>query len=526
MKKLLLLIALSVGLLSLSNELYAQRPDKGIEKITPSLLKEYIDFLASDSLKGRKTPGKELDIAADYLASNFKDMGIQPVNGSYFQTIPFSTQDLDVQNTKFRIAGQDFNLKSDYIPFEATEDMNPCTPLNTEIVFVGYGITAPEFNYDDYAGVDVKGKIVFVLKHKPQESDTASIFMGATETNHSLLVSKVRNAKAHGAVGLLLVTDPLNHMMLKPQGYPWMSLSKFGSKDKLAFQVDTRDSSSIAAVQVGEAVVKKLFGSVEALRNIQSGIDKNLKPNSFLIEGSKCELTIKLDIEVVNARNVVGFIKGSDKRLRDEFVIVGGHYDHVGYLTTHKEGEDYIYNGADDNASGAAGVLAVAKAFTASGKTPARSILFILFAGEEIGLIGSDYYCRHPLIPIDKSVAMLNMDMISRNGSDSLQIEGADRNPDLKEIMLKEAEGLGLKYIPTGDEMMGRSDHYNFFKRGITAVDITGGLHKDYHTVFDNPDRVDNDKASRISRLVYKTAKVMANETRRYKVITDVEKKK
>lgn len=518
MKRYLKIAALIVAVIAFTSELSAQKADKGAVSITSALIKEYVNYLASDSLKGRKTPGKELDLAAVYIAEKFKDYGLKPVEGSYFQTIPYFSQDLDVNNTGLAIDGAVFELKNDFIPFEAASDMNPEGHFNAEIVFAGYGITAPEYGYDDYAGLDVKGKFVLVLKSEPRKNDPESPFMGINETKHSKLIDKVRNAMAHGAIGLFFVTDPLNHMMLKPQGYPWQSLSKLMKNSQLPFQVDTREADGIPAIHVGDKVVEKLFGSVDSLKSVQARIDKTLKPHSFIIERSVCELKVSLRINTTSAKNVVGMIKGSDKKLREDIVIIGGHYDHVGCMLQHKEGEDYIYNGADDNASGTAGVMAVAKAFASNRKAPARSLFFICFAGEEMGLIGSDYYTKHPLLPIEKSVAMLNMDMIGRNGSDTLQIEGADLNPDLRDIMLKENVDLGLKYVPTGNEMMGRSDHYNFFKLGITAVDITGGLHPDYHTVRDNPDKLDCDKASRIARLVYKTARVIAGESRRYRV--------
>ncbi|MCK9627244.1 MAG: M28 family peptidase [Bacteroidales bacterium] len=518
MKRFLKIAVIFIAGLAFSSELFAQKADKGTLSINPAQIKEYVYYLASDSLKGRKTPGKELDMAADYIAEKFKDYGLETVGGSYFQTIPYFTQDLDVSNTRFSIDGKSFELKSDFIPFEAASDMNPEGDFKAEVVFAGYGITAPEYGYDDYAGLDVNGKFVLVLKSEPRKNDPESPFMGTNETKHSKLIDKVRNAKAHGAIGLLFVTDPLNHMMLKPQGYPWQSLSKLMKNSQLPFQVDTREANGIPTIHVGDRVVEKLFGSVDSLKTIQAGIDKTLKPHSFIIERSMCELKVSLLINTTTAKNVVGMIKGSDKKLRGEVVIIGGHYDHVGCMLQHKEGEDYIYNGADDNASGTAGVMAVAKAFASNRKAPARSLLFICFAGEEMGLIGSEYYTKHPLLPVEKSVAMLNMDMIGRNGTDTLQLEGADLNPDLRDIMLKENVGLGLKYVPTGNEMMGRSDHYNFFKLGITSVDITGGLHPDYHTVRDNPDKLDCDKASRIATLVYRTARVIASESRRYKV--------
>ncbi|MFA5848779.1 MAG: M28 family peptidase [Bacteroidales bacterium] len=508
-----------VLLLSFTTALYSQKSDKGERKIKPELIKEYIDFLASDSLKGRDTPSKELDMAADYIAKKFAVYKLKKINGSYFQEIPVYKENLDPQGCLLKIGKEGnyrtYEIKTDYIPYQNTAD----TTVKSEIMFLGYGITAPEYNYDDYSGVDVKGKIVVILNHEPGENSTESKFEGKKWTRYSSINTKLKNAIDHGASGLFIITDPLNHILLKPQGFPWPALSKFIPQKGLHFMFGNKENKSIPFLHVGENVINQLFGSVAELKKIQRGIDSTGKPDTRLLKGLECEVGTKLTIQKYETQNVVGYIEGSDEKLKEEFVVIGGHYDHVGFNMSHSDGEDYIFNGADDNASGTAGTMAVAKAFSAMKRRPARSILFILFAGEEKGLHGSKFYCDNPLFPLDKTVAMLNMDMISRNGSDSLQLEGSKQNPDLLEIMLKENKGLGLTYIPTGDDLFGRSDHYNFFLKGITAVAITCGLHKDYHTVRDNPDSIDCDKAARISRLVYRTAKTIANDNKRYRVV-------
>ena len=188
-------------------------------------------------------------------------------------------------------------------------------------------------------------------------------------------------------------------------------------------------------------------------------------------------------------------------------------------MKKHKEGEDYIFNGADDNASGTAGVLATAKAFSANKSKPDRSVMFILFAGEEKGLYGSDFYCKNPLLPLNKTVAMLNMDMIGRNGKDSLEIEGEKQNPDLYLLVKTEAEKIGLKLIEPKEDLFARSDHYNFYKNGISAMDITSGLHNDYHTIRDNPETIDPEKIALISQLIFRSAWIVANDGKYYKTV-------
>jgi len=513
-------IFLSLCLLLIGNAYSQKNIEKGLNQITPELLKQYIDYLASDSMKGRNTPSRELDLAADYIAKEFESMGIQKVNGSYYQNIPFCSKNLDVKNSTLKItlgeSSKDFALKTDFTPFEATANMS----ISSEVVFAGYGITAKEYNYDDYKDIDVKGKIVLILKHEPAEKDMKSPFMGDQETKYSFPSYKLENAMNHGAIGVLLVTDPLNHIMLTPQGYPWPSLSKLRPQDKLPLDLCI-NKPSVPFAQVGESVIKFLFGSIDSLKNIQRRIDQNLKPNSFLITNSKCDLATKLIIHETVAKNVVGYIKGRNSKLKSELLVIGGHYDHVGYKEKHKPDEDYIFNGADDNASGTAGVLANAKAFASMKSKPKRSVLFICFAGEELGLYGSDYYCENPLFPLNKTVAMLNLDMIARNGNDTLYIEGFDKNPDLSKIVLEQSKIVGLTYISSKEDMSNRSDLYNFFKNNISAIDIWSGMHKDYHMVSDEPKNINSFKAAQISRLTFRTAWIVANEKRHYAIVKE-----
>ncbi len=515
-------ITLSLYFLLVGNIYSQKKIEKGLKQITPELLTQYITYLASDSMKGRNTPSRELDLAADYIATEFASIGIKKINGSYFQIIPFYTKNLDVNKSFLKISlGQEsknFSLKTDFTPFEMTAD----TLVNSSVVFAGFGITAPEYSYDDYKDIDVKGKIVLVMKHEPGEKDSKSPFDGERDTKYSQLATKLENAKQHGAIGLLIVTDPLNHIMLTPQGYPWPSLSKFMPQENLPVEICVKETL-IPFVQVGDAVIKYLFGSVDSLKSIQKRIDASNLPSSFQINNSVCELSTKLNIHDFTAKNVVGFVEGKDSKLMKEVIIIGGHYDHVGFMKNHKEGEDYIFNGADDNASGTAGVMATAKAFASMKVKPKRSILFILFAGEEKGLYGSGFYCDNPLLPLNKSVAMLNMDMIGHNGNDSIEVEGEKLNPDLGIIIRNENKNIGLLIVEPKEDMYSRSDHYNFFKKDISAMGFSSGLHKDYHTVRDEVGLINSYKAARITKLAFRTAWFLANDKKHY---TTVKRKK
>lgn len=520
MKNKALVVTYFLFFLLVGNSYSQKNPDKGLSTITPELLTKYIDYLASDSMKGRNTPSPELDRAAEYIAKEFASFGIQKVKGTYFQNIPMCSRTLDLDNCIFKISLGDnskvFALKTEYTPFEETASAG----VKSGVVFAGYGITAPEYKYDDYKDLDVKGKIVLIMKHEPGEKNIKSPFDGDKDTKYSLMRTKLDNAKLHGAIGLLVVTDPLNHIMLTPQGYPWPGLSKFLPQDNLPIVLCGK-TNQIPFIQVGDVVINYLFGSVDSLKNIQRRIDAKYSPLSFQISNSVCELTTKIKTQEYTARNVVGYMEGKNPELKNELLVIGGHYDHVGYMKTHKEGEDYIFNGADDNASGTAGVMANAKAFAAMKEKPERSVLFICFAGEEKGLYGSEYYCDNPLFPLNKTVAMLNLDMIGRNGNDSIEIEGEKQNPELAPLVKNEVSKVGLTIIPPKEDLFARSDHYNFYKNNISAMGVTSGLHKDYHTVRDNPDAINPVKAARISQLIFRLAWKIANEKIYFKTAED-----
>ncbi|MEI7727317.1 MAG: M20/M25/M40 family metallo-hydrolase [Bacteroidota bacterium] len=488
--------------------------------ITPLMMKQSIIYLASDSMKGRGTPSDELDAAGAYIAGQFKSYGLQQVNGSWFQDLAFCNFDLGINNFLSIFKGTEtvnFTIKEDFIPY----DISGSKPAEGEVIFVGYGITAPEYNYDDYKDMDIQGKIVAVLRQEPGQTDsTGKLFAWSDMTRYSSLKEKQKMAQDHGAAGLLIISGPLQYASLTPRGFPWPSLSKILPKDALPMDYCDKPDEVIPMVQVGESVIKALFGSVDSLKHIQERIEKSMQPHSFPIPGKTLAMNVSLDKIPVGGRNVIAFLEGSDPVLKDEVVIIGGHYDHIGYLKEHKADTDYIFNGADDNASGTSGVLAIAKTFATMAQTPKRSVMFIAFAGEEKGLLGSASYVRKPLWPLGKTVSMLNLDMIGRNDPDSLEIIGAKQNPGLVKIVRKRNKEIGFTLSESKSERMdGGSDHASFFKKGVPVIFFFTGLHKDYHQVTDSPDRVNADKASRVARLAFMTAWTVANERQRYKMI-------
>ena len=441
----------------------------GLAQITAELLKKNIDFLASDSLKGRDTPSPGLDSAAVFIARSFRDMGMTPVNGSYFQTFSVCYKNLEDDN--HLIVSRDgresiYEIKTDFIPFDISGDNN----VKGELVFAGYGITAPEFQYDDYKDLDVNGKIVLVFRHEPRENDSSCrMFNGNEATKYSNLKEKVKNAHDHGAIGMLVVTEPLNNKYIRPRGFPWPLLSKNLPIDAMPLELCINKNDSIPVVHVGEELIKGIFGSLDSLKALQQLIDSTLSPHSFGLSLTKVSLKTSVKtIEKYSTKNVVGFLEGADPALNEQIVVIGAHYDHVGVLKKPKPDADSIYNGADDNASGTSGVMAIAKGLSSMKSKPKRSILFILFAGEEKGLFGSSYYVKEPLFPLKNTVAMLNLDMIGRNSPDSLEIIGAIQCPEIAKIIAK--ENKETDFVLLFRKMDGGSDHWNFYKNDIPGI--------------------------------------------------------
>ncbi len=488
-----------------------------LDRISAEHVKKNIFYIASDSMKGRNTPSPELDTAAAFIAREFARNGLQPVAGSYFQRVSLNIVSLGETNALSIRTGsteKSYEIKTEFCPFEMTSNGS----ARGQIVFAGYGITAPRYHYDDYAGVDVKGKIVFVLRHEPGEEDSTSVFLGTTATEFSSVETKVRIAMEHGATGVIVVTDPLNHTSLAPRGFPWPSLSRFIPKDALPLALGQEESEKVPVVHAGEAVIVQIFGSVDSLRNLQRRIDRSLVPLSGAIAGAEAFIRTSTEIRDMSSKNVVGLLPGSDPALRSETVIVGAHYDHLGYKKEHAPGERYIFNGADDNGSGTCALLEIASALGGLPHAPRRSILCIAFSGEEKGLFGSEYYARHPLLPLKSTVAMLNMDMVGMNGEDTLFLIGSEGSPDIARIAREEDARVGFVLV---DQKLtdGGSDHMSFMKRNIPDIFFHSGLEAVYHTVNDRPELINTRKVARAASLVFLTAYHIASDSVHYKYL-------
>jgi peptidase M28-like protein/PDZ domain-containing protein/PA domain-containing protein len=458
--------------------------------VDPNLYLDDIKFLASPELKGRATGSPELEKAAAFIAAKFREFGLKPADGkSYYQAFSVTTDARLGKANRFHFTESGrttiLHFPEDFVPLNFSSPGKLAGP----VVFVGYGITAPEYNYDDYQGVDVKGRIVLMLRHEPQEFDEKSVFAGKAYTQHAQFASKATNAKIHGAVGVILINDRANHRADTDQ------LETFG---RTAGPAD----AGIPFIQVKADKIESWFAAAgKDPETIVQEIDRTLKPASFAFPDA-VRVDANLDVEraVKTVHNVAGYLPGET----DEYVILGAHYDHLGLGEQFALDPDLagsVHPGADDNASGTAGVIELARWFSTQPKQK-RGILFLTFAGEELGLLGSSFYASHPDFPLDKAVAMINMDMIGRVRNSKLYIGGAGTGTTLRATLDKERSKYGLNLDYSDTSGYGSSDHMEFIPKQVPVLFFFSGLHSDYHKASDTWDKIDAPDAARVLELV------------------------
>ncbi|HLJ49694.1 MAG TPA: M28 family peptidase [Bryobacteraceae bacterium] len=458
--------------------------------LSPTEYLDYVKYLASEKMRGRASGSPELEQAAAYIADHFRDLHLKPLNGdSYFQDFPVTTSAHLGPHTSMTLfdAKQKkvLKLQQDFVPLNLSSEGQ----ITSTVVFAGYGITAPEYNYDDYSGIDVKDKVVIVLRHEPQEFDEKSVFEGKVYTAHSQIFAKAVNAKMHGAKAILFVNDTAAHRSDDD------TLEKFGTTAGPM-------NAGIGFVQVKADVVSRWFKEAgKDFTAVQSAIDKDLKPQSFALPA---DLRVALDLdvrrEVKTVHNVAAYLPGET----DEYVILGAHYDHLGL------GEQFslapsmagtVHPGADDNASGTAGVLELAHQLSGEPKHK-RGVLFLTFAGEELGLLGSSYYVNHPELPLEKAVAMINMDMIGRVRDDRVYVGGSGTGTTFQP-MLKELNGHYHFQTDLSEQAgYGSSDHTSFTTKQVPVLFFFSGLHADYHKPSDTWDKIDSNEAVKLLSMV------------------------
>lgn len=489
--------------------------EKGLSVINKEDLKRHLTFISSDSIQGR-TFGTEVDglgITAEYLKLNAEKIGLKPGAENYFQPVNVVSSEPDWDNTFVEIADNNGNVvyHSDSVIglFRGGE----LDELKGKLVFAGFGLHDEKSGYNDFGKIDLKGKIVVYSAGSPESFKKREIF----QWNNQMETSKMKTAISVGALGVIVVNSPLdenNNMYSRINR--WMNGKgyRLGEHDKLIANNFVLTTSSFADVLLGE---KGRF------KKLLSKIAKKSKPNSFLIEGFAVNVRVKRKTQRINTKNVIGIVEGSDPKLKNECVVFMAHYDHLG---VDESGE--VYNGADDNGSGTVTLMEVAKAFISLKQKPKRSIVFLWVTAEEVGMLGSQYYSKNPVFPMEKTVACINIDMDGRvfeprdtvwNKSakkvkdfDGLYTLSNDIWPELKDINSSACKTLGL--IPDyslPSNFLRSSDHYHFHNNGVPILNYATGYHADYHKVGDEVSKINFDKMKRVADLCFLVGYEIAN---------------
>ena len=461
--------------------------------ISPETYLDDVRYLASPEMKGRGTGTPELEKAASYIAARFHEFGLRPIDGhSYLQAFQVTTNARLGRSNHFQfsVEGHHTTLvaQENFIPF----NFSAAGKLAGPVVFAGYGITAPEYGYDDYAGLDVKDRIVVVLRYEPESFAAKSGNQGLTQ--HSHLITKAINARNHGAKAVILVNGKL------PEGEE-DTLLRFGG-------VSGPEDVGTLLLQVKNSTAESWFKDAgKSLADVQQEINHLGKPASFAFPET-LQVSGKIDIEQTHARvnNVLAYLPGKT----DQYIIIGAHYDHLGRgdsnsLAPSQIGQ--IHPGADDNASGTAGVLELARMFAPLKGKLDRGILFASFSGEELGLLGSAEWVKEPTLPLDKCIAMLNMDMIGRIKDNKVYIGGVGTGStfkaDLEQAEKASQSGFKFEYSAGG---YSASDHTSFVAKKVPVLFFFSGLHADYHKPSDTWDKINAPSAAQLLDMISEVA--------------------
>jgi hypothetical protein len=494
------------------------RTAEGFDSIQAARLKADIAFLSSDALEGRRSLERGSQVAIQWIASEFAKAGLKPLAGdSYLQPVPIVEFITDRLST-FLTVRHGAKTATYHAPDAAANFANEVI-VSGDVVFAGYGISAPELGYDDYAGIDANGKVVLIFGHEPQENDERSIFNGKGNTRYANATYKALNAQRHGAVGILTMTDPNHHTggagaQTGGRGAP----PGPQTRPSIPSEALLEGGPGIPVFTISAEAAGDFFAAAgKKAGDVQTAIDAGPGPMSFAVPDTSVELHPMLsERRRADSYNVAGLLEGSDPALQAETVVFSAHFDHDGI------GPLGILHGADDNASGTAGVVELARAFALNPVKPKRSLLFIVFAAEERGLLGAYYYVAHPLRPLATTRAEINFDMIGRNEaadprvqttispdtSNELGLIGTHYSPDYRAVVERANEMVGLKLTYKWDRdaansVLFRSDQYPFLQHDIPAVWWFTGFHPDYHQVTDTVEKINFEKMTKIVKLAY-----------------------
>lgn len=498
------------------------REPPGAGVITEPLLRRHLTFLSADALEGRSTPSRGLDTAALFLASQLDRLGLRPAgdNGSYLQTIALTRRRHVVEGTTLRLGSRHLAFGEDFLPGDVTGS------AEGSMIYVGNGTVIPSRGLDPFKGLDVTGRIVVSHAGLPTGFTRADLDRAGDDGWESTETAAARR----GAVAVLYLPDYASLDRWAATRAAWPARAPI-TVDAFEAASPTLPTATLSAHAVGE-----LFrGEQVPPQEVFQRAVRREPAEPFALAATKVvTLSVAGTTERLGASNVVAVVDGADARRAAEYVALGAHYDHLGTATAPNADGDAVFNGADDDGSGTAGLLAIAEAFARTKTRPRRSVLFVWHAGEEQGLWGSRYFTEHPTVPLDRITAQLNIDMIGRGrpagspapagslaltDTDSVYVVGSRRiSPNLgATIDQVNARYHRLRLDASLDDpadpsqIYERSDHFNYAKRGIPVAFFFTGIHGDYHGLDDEVERIDFTKLRRITQTVYAIARRLAD---------------
>ena len=506
----------------------APASQRGIDTIAAAQLKDYLSFIASDEMEGRDTPSRGLDTTAKFIAMNLSRWGFKPAgdDGTFLQRIELTRNRVDGGQIRFELNGRILNQGTDYLP------VGGAGSISGQLVFAGTGWFVKSKDIDAYKGIDANGKIavVFGTPNTPPRGVARADFGKPGED----YMNVTDYARKMGVVGIIYVPD---FQYLANWERNRQRLMERGTIGVARFQTPT--SAPLPSIVVSPEVANSIFAGEKSSATAIFNASYTALPEPFALNTSKSvSLNLSSRAETVPTQNVVGIWEGSDPVLKDEYVALGAHYDHVGICAPN--GPDPICNGADDDGSGTTALLGMAEALAKASTRPKRSVLFVWHCGEEKGLWGSRYFTQYPTVPLDHIVTQLNIDMIGRSKKEG---DTNPRNKDLtgpndvyligSTMMSTElgelVQSVNKSYLNIGydtryddpadtNRFFFRSDHYNYAKKGIPIIFFFDGEHEDYHQPGDSPDKIDYQKMEKITRTVYMTLWELTNRPTRVKV--------
>ncbi|MHC5210395.1 MAG: M28 family peptidase [Planctomycetota bacterium] len=467
-----------------------------------------VTWLADDARQGRDTATPELFETADWVADHFEAAGLQPFgdDDGWMQHFTVSGGRRLIEGNVLEIGGESLSLRRDWIPLQSAMRGEVEAP----VVFAGYGISDAENGYDDYADLDVKDKVVLVLRKGPRSSDKESRYH-QNSAGGALITfsSKVNTAFRHGAAALIVVNDPAGTSGRRgDRPLRYQGLGPAGSAT----------TASLPAVHVALRSVEAMLGERGLdLAAMQEALDEGTSPKAVPLDGLTAKLVIAAEEPRLDTVNVVGMLPGSDPELADEYVLIGAHMDHLGTASrvSSRAGRDAageVHNGADDNASGTAGVVGIANMLAALEDPPRRSVILATWSGEEWGLLGSRYFAENPPVPFEDIVVALNMDMIGRSEEGYVAVEGVGSSPGFTELVKHAAQDLPVPLdLHFAEIPSANSDHASFFEKDMPVINFFTGLHEDYHMPSDDTELINAESGAAIATLAGRILARLAN---------------